>query len=71
MVCENEREVIRLVKRILTNQMEYVIDRKYPDRAYYLLKERTTDSIVRIQTDNRLLSSVFWNSYHPMGGDAP
>ena len=71
MVCENEREVIRLVKRILTNQMEYVIDRKYPDRAYYLLKERTTDSIVRIQTDSRLLSSVFWNSYHPMGGDAP
>lgn len=63
-VCESEREVISIVKRIFTNEMEYKIERKEKGRNYYLLIEATTGSVVRIQTDNELLSSVFWNSYN-------
>lgn len=63
-VCETEQEVISIVKRIFTNQMEYKIEKKETGRNYYLLKEATTGSVVRIQTDNKLLSSVFWNSYN-------
>ena len=48
--------------------MEYRIDRKKDedgkDRDYYLLREVTTGSVIRIQTDSKLLSSVFWNSYN-------
>ena len=67
-VCETEQEVVSIIKRIFTNTMEYRIDRKKEedkkDRDYYLLREATTESVVRIQTDSKLLSSVFWNSYN-------
>lgn len=67
-VCETEHEVVNIIKRIFTNTMEYRIDRKKgddeKDRDYYLLREATTGSVVRIQTDSKLLSSVFWNSYN-------
>lgn len=67
-VCETEQEVIKIIERIFTNAMEYRIDRKKDedgkDRDYYLLREVTTGSVIRIQTDSKLLSSVFWNSYN-------
>lgn len=62
-VCEQEQEVITIIKRILTNEMVYRIEKKEQNRNYYLLKEDMTGSVVRLQTDNELLSSVFWNSY--------
>lgn len=67
-VCETINKVIDIIKNILTNKMEYKIERKRKEngeeRQYYLLKEVTTDSVIRIQTDNKLLSSVFWNYYN-------
>lgn len=67
-VCGTEQEVINIVHRVFTNTMEYRIDRKKDDngeyRDYYLLKEASTDSVVRIQTDSKLLSTIFWNSYN-------
>ena len=63
-VCEQVPEVISILERIFTNKMEYRIGKKEQDRSYYLLKENLTGSVVRIQTDNQLLSSVFWNSYN-------
>ena len=62
-VCEQEQEVITIIKRILTNEMVYRIEKKEQNRNYYLLKEDMTGSVIRLQTDNKLLSSVFWNSY--------
>jgi len=44
--------------------MKYRIKRKSPGSSYYLLEEVSTGSIIRVQTDNELLTSVFWNSYH-------
>lgn len=63
-VCQTEQEVISIVKRIFTNEMEYRIEKKEKGRSYYLLKEAMTGSVIRIQTDNQLLGSVFWNSYN-------
>lgn len=62
-VCEKESEVIEIVNRLINNRMRYEIAKKSPNRSYYLLKEQMTGSIVRIQTDNKLLTSVFWNNY--------
>ena len=52
----------QLLERILTNQMEYDFERKNED--YFLLKERLTGSVVRLQTNDRLLVETFWNYYH-------
>ena len=63
-VCVSEEEVINIVYRLITNTMKYRIKRKDGNSDYYLLEEVLTGSIIRVQTDNALLTSVFWNSYH-------
>lgn len=62
--CVNEDEVTNIVYRLITNTMKYRIKRKEGNADYYLLEEEMTDSVVRVQTDNELLTSVFWNNYH-------
>lgn len=62
--CKNVEEVISIVYRLITNTMKYKIQRKSQGSNYFQLKEEKTGSIIRIQTDNELLTSVFWNSYH-------
>lgn len=64
MVTHNVSDVIVLLERILSNKMEYDLQRKPGTDAYYLLKERLTQSTVRVVTDNRLLTETFWNNYH-------
>jgi hypothetical protein len=61
-VTSNDTDVPLLVARILSNKMQYRLERKKKD--YLLLKEAQTDSVVRIQTDNSILSEAFWNYYH-------
>lgn len=57
-------EVSVLLGRIFGNRMRYGLE-PHPDRPSFLrLKEQTTGSIVRLQTDNKLLSRTFWNNYH-------
>lgn len=63
-VCISEEEVIGIVHRLITNTMKYRIKRKEGNMDYYLLEEEMTGSIVRVQSDNELLTSVFWNNYH-------
>ena len=65
-VCKSESQVIEIMRRLISNEMEYKIEKKYPDdpqRTYYLLKEKHTNSTIRIQTDDKLLTSAFWNNY--------
>jgi hypothetical protein len=62
--CKDVNEVIEIIHRLITNTMKYQITRRLPNSNYYLLEERITGSTIRVQTDNELLSSVFWNSYH-------
>jgi hypothetical protein len=62
-VTSQEHDVPMLLDRIFENEMEYEVVQP-PDREGYLqLKECLTDSIVRIQTNNQLLSESFWNYY--------
>jgi hypothetical protein len=51
-----------LLERVFTNRMEYDLERR--DEDYFLLKERLTGSVVRLQTNDRLLLETFWNYYH-------
>ena len=61
-VAENITQVPILLDRILSNKMQYKLEKKR--NSYLLLKEKLTNSIVRIQTDDMLLRETFWNYYH-------
>lgn len=65
LVTDNTEDVSELLIRIFDNKMEYYIEKKAPDEGYYRLKDKLTDSVVRIQTSNKLLSRIFWNYYRP------
>ncbi len=62
-VCESEEQVIEMVFRIMNGVMEYELVQKEEKPGYYLLKERITGSVVRIQTNESYLNSVFWENY--------
>lgn len=51
-----------LVRRILTNSMEFEV-RNDPDTNSWLLVERLTNSIFRVVTRDRKLTNCFWNFY--------
>ena len=63
-VTDRVGDVAELLKRTFTNQMEYRLDH-HPSRPGFLkLFDRLTDSVVRLQTDDALITNSFWNSYH-------
>ena len=64
MVTDSTEDVKKLLSRLLENKMQYRLE-LHPSRKRYLhLKEQLTGSVVRLQTDNRLLTETFWNQYH-------
>jgi hypothetical protein len=65
MVTDSLDDVSGLLYRIFENQMEYQLDQKKP--GYLRLKETLTDSVVRLQTSDRMLAETFWNHYHNRG----
>jgi len=63
-VSDSTSEVSELLKRIFTNDMEYEI-RHHDSRPGYLkLHEKLTGSVVRLQTNDELITATFWNNYH-------
>lgn len=62
MVTDSLNEVSELLHRIFENRMEYALE--HPEPGYLRLKERLTDSVVRLQTSDRMLAETFWNHYH-------
>ncbi len=62
-VCTSEKEVADTLKRIVENKMRYDLVQKENSPGYYLLKEHFTQSVVRVQTNDKLLSTAFWNHY--------
>jgi hypothetical protein len=62
MVTDSLPEVSELLLRLFENKMIYRLDQ--PKRGYLRLKEEMTDSVVRLQTNDRLLAETFWNHYH-------
>ncbi len=61
-VTDKLEEVVSLIDRTFANTMHYRLEQKREN--YFVLKEQLTNSVVRIQTDDRLLTETFWNYYH-------
>lgn len=61
MITFNITEVVELLFRVFNNQMEYQIEQH--KKGYFRLLEKSTQSTVRIQTNNELLSNSFWNYF--------
>ena len=61
-VTDNASDVPIMIDRIFSNSMHYRLERKR--QGYFLLKEHHTNSVVRMQTDDKLLAETFWNYYH-------
>ena len=61
-VARTPAQVAEVLSRILRNQMAYELEQTTP--GYLRLKEALTGSVVRLQTNDRLLRETFWNYYH-------
>ncbi len=62
MVATSTDQVTDLLHRILTNTLEYELVQPRPQ--YLVLREKCTQSVVRLQTSDLLLRETFWNHYH-------
>jgi hypothetical protein len=62
MVTNDPITVARLLDRLFDNRMEYDLDQK--GDGFFRLRERMTQSVVRLQTTDRMLRESFWNYYH-------
>lgn len=62
-VSDEVGQVAELISRLFENRMEYRLEH-HPQRLGYLrLVEKLTSSVVRLQTDDELLTKTFWNNY--------
>ena len=62
MVATSTDQVTELLHGIFTNTLEYELVQPRP--KYLVLKEKVTQSVVRLQTSDVLLRETFWNHYH-------
>jgi len=62
MVTDKITDVSELIYRIFENRMVYYLEQSKP--GYLRLKDKVTDSVVRLQTNDQLLAEAFWNHYH-------
>ena len=62
MATDSLDEVSELLHRIFENKMEYVLEQPKPN--YLRIKEKLTGSVVRLQTNDPMLTETFWNHYH-------
>ena len=65
MVTDNIQEIVELLSRLFANRMQYVLE--HPKPGYLRLREKLTSSVVRLQTNDRLLTETFWNHYQNSG----
>ena len=63
-VSDDVDQVADLIYRIFTNKMEYRIEHHATRRGFLKLVEVLTGSVVRLQTDDDLITKTFWNNYH-------
>ena len=62
MVTDKLEDVSHLIHRIFENRMVYYLEKS--TSGSLRLKEKLTGSVVRLQTNDRLLNETFWNHYH-------
>ena len=61
-ITSSVEQVVELLRRTFENKMEYELD--HEKLGYYRAKEKLTNSVVRLQTSDKLLRETFWNYYH-------
>lgn len=66
-VTDKSEEVKVLLSRLFENQMQYLLEHHPTRQGYLLLKEQLTGSVVRLQTNDQMLTETFWNHYHNPG----
>lgn len=62
MVTRDRDVAAALLTRIFSNSMEYSFEQN--GDGYFRLREKKTGSVVRLQTNWKLLREAFWNYYH-------
>ena len=60
-VTDNLDEVPELLSRLFRNEMEYLLERT--NDGYLRLREALTSSVIRLQSNDQLLTETFWNHY--------
>jgi hypothetical protein len=68
-VSDDVDQVSELLRRTFANEMQYELRHHESRPGYLKLHERLTDSVVRLQTDDELLTTTFWNNYHNRRGE--
>jgi hypothetical protein len=63
MVVSRLHDVPELLHRIFENKMEYELVQPVGKSGYLQLIEKVSKSVVRLQTNDSLLSQIFWNYY--------
>ena len=64
MVADSPNKVKTLLSRLFNNRMRYRLEQHSSRKGYLLLKEQVTNSVVRLQTNDRMLTESFWNHYN-------
>ena len=62
MVTDSLSDVAELRYRIFESKMQYTLDQS--KLGHLRLLEKTTSSVVRLQSKDRMLAETFWNHYH-------
>jgi hypothetical protein len=63
-VSDDPDQVSELLYRIFNNEMRYRIEHHSTRPGFLKLIEELTGSVVRLQTNDPLITKTFWNNYH-------
>jgi hypothetical protein len=64
LVAESVDQVKQLLIRLFQNKMQYKLEQRPSGSGYLRLIELQTGSVVRVQTNDSMLTEAFWNHYH-------
>jgi hypothetical protein len=64
MITDSPEQVAELLARTFENRMHYKLEQRPNEPGYLRLIERQTNSVIRVQTNNDLITETFWNHYH-------
>jgi hypothetical protein len=64
MITDSLEQVAELLVRIFENKLQYKLEQRPQQPGYLRLIEHQTNSVVRVQTNNDLITETFWNHYH-------
>jgi hypothetical protein len=64
MITDSLDQVAELLGMVFENKLQYKLEQRPEQPGYLRLIERQTNSVVRVQTNNDLITETFWNHYH-------